>query len=322
MKVLITGGLGNLGQWLTEALIHQSYEVTVLARTCRPLPIEWNQKVEPLFVDITDPANCKRQLTSRHFDYVIHLASANEQFEKDYALKALQVNAWGTRNVLECLVPKSIKNFIYFSTFHVYGKQSGLVTEETPLRPNHDYALTHLFAEDYIQQFHRTRGLPYTILRLTNSYGAPKNIHSSKWYLLLNDLSRTAFTHHEIVLKSNGEAERDFIWMGDVCEVIAKILEKKKALNDIFNLSAEQTYALKAIAQFVQEAYQETFGKRLPIQLNQEDKTIPNRGLVVSSKKLKAHIPFQASNRIKEEAKAIFDLLRSTQDSSVEVPTP
>ena len=199
---------------------------------------------------------------------------------------ANQVNVLGTRNLLEALKDKSVSHFLYFSTFQVYGKYSGTIDESTPAQPKNDYGATHLFAEYHIQQFHENIDLPFTIIRLSNGYGCPKDYKSSKWYLILNDLSRSAFEDQEIVLKSNGQAQRDFIWMGTVANVIRQLLEIP-ATNEVYNLSGEQTFNMIEIAQMVQSAYQDKYEKEIRISINEGDKTEYSQDLMVSSQKLR-----------------------------------
>ncbi len=308
MKILITGGYGNLGSWLTKHFCERGYEVTVLAS--RQRPILKDLKFNFIACDISNIEECKQKLTSRSFDIVYHTASVNDTFVDNYAHKALTVNTLGTRNLLEALDKTTLKNFIYLSTFHVYGVSAGNITEASPLLARHDYATTHLFGEIYVKQFHLTHKVPYTIIRLTNSYGCPLDMESSKWYLVLNDLARMAFEKHEIVLKSNGQAARDFIWMGDVCEMFEK-LAGKDATNDIYNLSGQKTFRMLEIAQAVQKAYQEFSGKLLSVQINEEDKSVHNNELFVSSEKIKKLIPFESKVQFREEAHKIFQMLQS-----------
>ena len=135
-SILITGGLGNIGAWLTE-YFSQDYLVYVLTRNAKEkLPCDY-QVVE---ADITDLPALESALQPLQLDYCIHAASYNEFFESGYPEKALAVNVLGTRNILEVLRTKTIKKFIYFSTFHVYGQQEGVVTERLELNPQNDYA--------------------------------------------------------------------------------------------------------------------------------------------------------------------------------------
>lgn len=309
-NLLITGGLGNLGSWLTDYFCrYTDMKVYVLASRQRPIL----QDLDFTFIacDIADTSSCQQALSKFTFDVVIHTASVNDFFKENFAHDALIVNALGTRNLLDYFKDKKLENFIYFSTFQVYGQRSGLITEETPAEPKNDYGSTHLFAEYYVKQFHSTHKLPYTIFRLTNSYGCPKDHDSSKWYLVLNDLSRMAATEGQIVLKSNGQATRDFIWMGDVCKIIHEAI-KRPAPQDTFNIAGEQTYTMLYIAQQVQEAYQEMYGKDLPIKINEEDKSVYPDDLQVSAKKLQSCYEYELQVRFKEEAKNIFKILNQS----------
>lgn len=309
-KILITGGLGNLGSWLTEYFALNGFEVYVLSKNFRQ--IKTQAKYHLIQCDISDFTEVKTKLSDFEFEYVIHAGSVNDGFVENYFKLAIEVNTLGTRNLLEFFKDKKVKNFIYFSTFQVYGKYEGEISEETPTEPINDYGNTHLFAEYYVKQFHITHKLPYTIIRLTNSYGCPKDHNSSKWYLILNDLAKSAFEKKEIVLKSNGQAPRDFIWMGDVCEILFKIV-KEDSTNSTYNLGGEITYKMIEIANEVKIAYTEKFQKEIPIKVNLNDKTTFENPLKVNVSKLKRFIPFEAKPHFKEEALNIFQFLLNSK---------
>lgn len=306
-KILITGGMGNLGSWLTNHFSSRDYEVTVLTKRQRNLEFEQNFKL--ITCDISSLEDCKAKLVEQ-YDVIIHTASMNDNFVEGYAQDALIVNTLGTRNMLEAIKDKQPSQFIYLSTFHIYGKYSGEITEETDLVPRNDYGATHLFAEYYVKQYHANHKIPYSIVRLSNSYGCPKDYNSSKWYLILNDLSKMAFEKQEIVLRGNGKATRDFIWMGDVCSVLEQ-LSKKKDMSNTFNISGEQAYSLLHVANAVQQAYEECFGKSIDVKINTEDKSEARPPVSISSQKIKQLIPYQAEDHFKEEALKIFDFLKN-----------
>jgi UDP-glucose 4-epimerase len=308
--LLITGGLGNLGSWLTDYFCRRTeYRVSVLASRQRPILAD----LDFTFIgcDISDRRAVTDSLGGHRFDYVVHTASVNDYFKDNFAEDALRVNALGTRNLLDHFKDQALRQFVYFSTFQVYGQRSGTITEDTPPEPKNDYGTTHLFAEYYVKQFHANHGLPYTTFRLTNSYGCPKDTDSSKWYLVLNDLARTAVAEQKIVLKSNGKPARDFIWMGDVCDIVHRTLELPDPPNDTFNISGEQTYSMLEVATFVQQAYQEVYGQRIPIQVNERDTNRYASDLLVSSQKLRQRVPFTTQTHFVEEAKNIFSLVKN-----------
>jgi len=308
-KVLITGGHGNLGSYITKYLVENGYEVSVLTKksTNKIKGLEYSI----IEADITKIEILKKKLDFK-VDYCIHLASFNEFFSDDYSSRALEINTLGTRNLLEIFGLRNLKNFIYFSTFHVYGASSGVISELKELNPKNDYASTHLFAEYYVKQFGFTHKLNYTILRLTNSYGVPLFKETNKWYLVLNDLVKSAYKNHQIVLNSNGKSRRDFIHMNDVSIIVEKLL-KQKALNEVFNLSSGKTYKVIDLAQKVKHIYIERYNKDINILLNEDDLTL-YKELVVKNDKLNERIDFIIHDKIDEEINNIFELLESKCD--------
>jgi len=301
-NILITGGLGYLGLWCIDACISAGYAVTVLTRRSRRYPIE--QRVELLECDLTNEEACKRVLDNRQFESVLHLASMNENRPYD----ALLTNAWGTRNLLEYLPPPV--HFLYFSTFHVYGRLQETINEKTTPAPRTDYALTHYFAEQYIVRYFLTKGIEYTILRLSNIYGVPYYSDSTKWYLVLNDLARAAYTSQVITLQSNGLARRDFLWKNDLCRVMLNLLDLRQPINAPLNLSRDHTWSILEIAKVVQTAYEEYSGIYAPIYTNSSDTSAPPLEFSISNAQLRTILPEHTfHDRFLEEALNIFHLL-------------
>lgn len=305
MNVLITGGLGNLGLWLTKYFLGQGDSVTVLGRSER-VTIE-HDSYKFIEADITDKPILLNKI-DQYYDVCIHAASFNEHFKSDYNIKSLLINSLGTDNLCEALLINGVGSFLYLSTFHVYGATEGLVTEDTPINPSNDYGLTHFFAEKYIEKHHKLSKLNYSIIRLTNSYGCPEDVNTDKWYLVLNELCKQAFERKKITLMGNGGNLRDFIWMGDVCKIIYKITSNSSRFNDIYNLSSSLTYSIKNIALVVQREYLLKYGQHVEIEHNTEDKNIYPL-ILVSNHKLKSVLNFEINDKIATEIQKIFSLL-------------
>ena len=174
--------------------------------------------------------------------------------------------------------------------------------------PKNDYALTHYFAEKYIQKNANNFGFKYIIFRLTNSYGCPMDINSNKWYLLLNDLCLQAYKNKTLKLNSNGRALRDFIWMGDVVRIIERVNEYNCLSNKVFNLSANMTYSIYDVAEQVRNAYMILFSESLEIKSNSNDKYEPV-GLTVSNSRLLKLFPYKFTDHLQSEALNILKML-------------
>lgn len=305
-KLLITGGLGNLGSWITQYAI-KLFDVTVLTRKKRHVHIDGRFAL--ILADLGNFDELALALQGLSFDYVIHAGSINEGFIDNYDSLSYKVNSFGTRNLVNALDLSVIKHFIYLSTFHVYGAYSGYISEKTVANPRNDYSLSHFLAEQFL-----AIDMPkykFSVIRLTNSYGCPKEVDSSKWYLLLNDLSRSAVVNRKIKLNGNGNAVRDFIWMGDVSRTILNLL-KLPARNELYNLSRGKVLSILDMAKAVQNAYQRYNGFHLPIMVNVNDNTVADNSLFISSAKLIDRLPITFNDKLIDEAVDIFKLLEKS----------
>ena len=121
-KIVITGALGNLGSWMMQHF-SASFDVTGLARKQGSSLLSSNHRL--VYADITNEELLTEVLINEKPDVVVHLASVNESFVPGYADLALEVNAGGTAKLLRACSVIPLQRFIYFSTFHVYGKNGG-----------------------------------------------------------------------------------------------------------------------------------------------------------------------------------------------------
>lgn len=304
MKLLVTGGYGNLGSWIVRDALARGWDVSVLARRHRPLFDD--RQVPWIEADLGDDASVKRALAGTSFDAVVHCGCASQSADPGYGERALRVNTLGTRQLVEHFQSAGTGAFVYFSTMHVYGRGSGVITEDTPCCPRNDYAATHLFAEHYVRWL-EAKGVRTTILRLTNSYGCPVDLETTQWSLLLNDLARMAVQRREVRLQSNGLAWRDFLWMGDVCEAVARLLEPACPVSGTFQLGAGRSLRLRDVAARVVAAFREfPGGGEIPLILNTADPGAPPEELRVDTSRLQAALGYPVRDRLTEEATEIF----------------
>lgn len=301
-KLLITGGLGNLGSWVSDYFLRNTDWEIYITSSKFEKPI-FSRDYQLIRFDISNKFELEH-LTDYKFDYVIHLASNNNTTDPNYSTLSYQVNTLGTQNLLSVLDKSTIKKFIYFSTFHVYGAWRESYDETTICEPQNDYGNSHFLAESIVAN----SGLNSVIFRLSNSYGCPMLESNSMWHLLFNDLCKMALNSQKLILKSNGNAFRDFIWMGDVCDVIYRSIISEKMIG-IYNLSSGKSLTLRTIATEVQNAYQDWSKKTIEIKLNSEDVSSHELYAVPNQKLLNDLVDFKFNNKYREEAIKIFDLI-------------
>jgi UDP-glucose 4-epimerase len=96
----------------------------------------------------------------------------------------------------------------------------------------------------------------------------------NRWTLVFNDLCRQAMTSGEMVIKSSGKQQRDFISLHDVAAAVDHFLFKnsKKWDDGLFNLGGDCSFSILEVAKTIATVYEKKYGKSVPIQIVRKDK--------------------------------------------------
>jgi UDP-glucose 4-epimerase len=223
-RVLITGGFGYVGGRLCVELARApGVRVAVTTRAARPVP----PGLPPVDVVQADPlSDADLARACEGADAVVHLVAANEVDSARDPEAALAFTTLSTLKTLRAARAAGVRRFVYLSTAHVYGAPlRGRITEETPPRPVHPYAVTHRAAEDFVRAEHDGGRLEGVVVRLSNAFGAPAWPGVNRWTLLTNDLALQLADAGRLVLKTPGLQPRDFIALGDAAAALAHLLD-------------------------------------------------------------------------------------------------
>ncbi|MDR2668494.1 MAG: SDR family oxidoreductase, partial [Desulfovibrio sp.] len=199
---------------------------------------------------------------------------------------------------------------VYCSTIHVYGRNSGRITEESPVMPVNDYAATHLFAEEYCRMFTRAHDLPCVILRLSNGYGAPKSPGGVDRRLLLNDLCASAVRDGVLHLRSDPSTRRDFVWLGDYCRVIEALMRRKDQAGRTFNVSSGKSRSIGEVAALTAKTVSAVTGRQIAVVYAAPERTRQTT-LEVDNTALRSVLGITFRDRMEEEIRDIVHFLQA-----------
>ncbi|HML25923.1 MAG TPA: GDP-mannose 4,6-dehydratase, partial [Methanomethylovorans sp.] len=152
-KILITGGLGQVGSYLVDAL-HEKAKITVLDNYSSTTREVVPPGVNVIKGDVKD--RIAADLVNQN-DVVIHTAAQiSVTASMEDPLSDAQNNVFGTLNLLEAARRSSISKFIYISSAAVYGDPINVpITESHPQDPLSPYGASKLSGEKYCMMYNK-----------------------------------------------------------------------------------------------------------------------------------------------------------------------
>ena len=261
-NILLTGGAGYIGSHVTNLLIDQGCNVTIVDSLITGNKTLLNPKAKFINCDIADSKNISKILINNKFDIVMHFAGL---IRVDESVKEPEryneFNFEKAKIFLNTCFKNGLKKIIFSSTASVYGNPiKNNVSESDDLNPLNPYAETKLKLENYIINKSKTDDISYIILRYFNVAGADQKLRSgliSKYSThLIKIASEVAVGKRDkIIINGNdydtgdGTAIRDYIHVSDLADihlVSAKhLLDKNKS--NIFNCGYGNGYSVKQV---------------------------------------------------------------------------
>lgn len=252
-KVLVTGATGFIGSWLTESLVKNGSDVTMLVNEGDPFEIDavkhLKKDIKIVYGDIRNKELVARIV--KKFEIICHLAAATQVL---YSIKnpeeALSVNLWGTFNILEGMRKSAAKPFLIFvSTDKVYGEPIHLpIKEDHPLSAKSPYDASKVAADRLVYAYYTTYGINATILRWSNAYGG----RDANLLRVIPDFVNSVINKRPLVIRGSGEHIRDFLHVDDVVRAILLVGENQKVTNgEVFNLGTNKPISVKDLAHLV-----------------------------------------------------------------------
>lgn len=229
MRVLVTGLDGFTGRYVERELLAHGHEV------------------QGLMSDLLNADDLAAEVKAKQPEAVIHLAAI--AFVGHGGTSAFyQVNLIGTRNLLEALARHAprVKSILIASSANVYGNSKAeVLSEETPLMPANDYAVSKL-AMEYMAKLWLDK-LPLFIVRPFNYTG----IGQSEDFLLPK-ITRHFLRQEPFIELGNLDVWRDFSDVRAVAEAYRRLIDAKP-VGQVMNVCSGKTHSLREVLSIVEK---------------------------------------------------------------------
>ncbi|MDP3728020.1 MAG: NAD(P)-dependent oxidoreductase [bacterium] len=255
-KCLVTGSNGFIGRHLVDRL-HKE-EAIVYSLNRNPSKVKAYQQY---IVDIRDPLAVHKVIQEIKPEYIFHFAGSTLR-ESPEQTHLIDINAFGTKNVLDALSSIKYNLFIYPSTSSVYSNNYSVFSEDTQREPKTAYGTSKLLAEEYCLE-HIASGKPIVIVRPFSIYGPGQEDGT----MFIPTLMRV-FKEGGTFKLQDGKQTRDYLYIDDFIQLLMDITASN-IRGEILNCGTGKEITLGEIVSLLSVLCKDKKGKIVSIQFRE-----------------------------------------------------
>lgn len=258
--MLITGGAGFVGSFLSEELLRRGHSVCAVdnlstGKLENIAHLRENPDFELVIGNIMNK-ELMDDLIARS-EAVFHLAAAvGVRLIIERPVETIETNILGTEIIYK-LVNKHRKKVVITSTSEIYGKNNEIPFRETAdsvygptTKSRWSYACSKAIDEFLGFAYHHEKKLPLVIVRLFNTIG-PRQ--TGTYGMVVPTFVQQALLGHPITVFGDGEQTRCFANVKDVTWAMAELAETPEALGQVFNIGTTEMISIKDLAALVKK---------------------------------------------------------------------
>lgn len=232
MRVLVTGGAGNIGQDVTRLLCESGHEPTVYDLCPYPDP-----RVRFVVGDIRDTTRLGRAFDEVRPDGVIHLAGTLQFACESDPVGTIAVNVTGTGNVLDAALRSGASRFVFASSAAVYGSTAATVDESSPIQADVTvYGAAKLLGEKMLRRYRLLHGMACRTVRFSAVLSS-RPVSSPGVAAAVGTLLRTA-SGADVAVSGIAPSElRHFVHVSDAARGAILALTTDICDDDLFNIA-------------------------------------------------------------------------------------
>lgn len=236
-RVLVGGGAGFLGSYITPELVQSGARVVIVDNlensTTRYLePVL--DKIEFVQADLRDAETCERLVRAK--DVIINLAAKayGMEYSRSHNGEMLVYNLQCTLTPLEAARKNNVEHFLIVSSSCVYPDDAPIPTPELPTftgspeSVNEGYGWAKRIQELAGAYYAGDYGMKVAIVRPFNPYGGHYRWGSEdKAHVIPALVKRILDGENPLIVWGSGNQRRNFLHASDAARLILKVMEKQ-----------------------------------------------------------------------------------------------
>lgn len=257
MNILLTGGAGFIGRWVTKRLLDDGHQVWVLDDLSNGseenlAEFRSHQGFKELIIGDIKNEQLLEQLFGLHsFDICYHLgASINVQDSIDDPRTTFNNDTVGTFYVMEQCRKHHVK-VVFMSTCMVYDRctHGTGITEEHPIKPASPYAGAKIAAENMVLSYFYAYGLPTVVIRPFNTYGPYQKTGGEGGVVAI--FIKNKLLGNLLNIYGDGTQTRDLLYVEDCARFVVEAGYSEQVNGQIVNAGLGRDISINDLAKLI-----------------------------------------------------------------------
>lgn len=257
MNILLTGGAGFIGRWVTKQLLDDGHFVWILddlsnGREVNIAEFRQHSNLKSFIQgSILDEQLLEKLFSENKFDICYHLgASINVQDSIDDPRTTFNNDTVGTFNVMEQCRKYNVK-VVFMSTCMVYDRctdEQG-ITEQHPIKPASPYAGSKIAAENIVLSYYFAYGLPTVVIRPFNTYGPFQKTGGEGGVVAI--FIKNKLAGKDLQIYGEGTQTRDLLYVEDCARFVVQAGYTDLVNGEIVNAGLGQDISINNLAKLI-----------------------------------------------------------------------
>ena len=260
-KVLVTGGAGMVGSYLTEWLVRDGAQVTV-ADNLSSGKLEYLKAVlddisfHP--IDLADLANCERVCQGQEVVFNLAAKVTGIGFNITHHAEMFESNMLLQQNVIHAAAGQRVKRFVQVSTACVYPHDAAVPTPESegtrgePEPTNRGYGWAKRMGERLAEYYTRETEMEAVIVRPFNAYSPRDHFDPEMCHVIPALIHKIFEGNNPIEIWGSGNQSRVFVHAKDVARGM-QLLAEHASPADPVNIGHEQMITIRELFELISD---------------------------------------------------------------------
>jgi nucleoside-diphosphate-sugar epimerase len=308
--VLVTGGAGFIGSFLTEELVERGANVRVADNFSRGNKVaHLRDEIGLSPVDLTTHKGCIE--ATADIDHVFHLAASvgGIHYIQRENVHGLTPSVLMNQHLLEAAQINDVDRFLFASSACIYRQQHDELNrfsedQAIPANPHSTYGWAKILGEVACDAYHTDTDIDTGAVRIFNAYGPRENLDPDSSHVIPS-LCRKAIEADDgdsIELFGDGTQERGFIYVTDLVDGMIRAMEEKTDGKPINLGNGDEVVSINELAELIIDIS----GKDLTIEHDLSKPTGTDK-YAIDDTKMKAELNWEPSISLEEGLQQVYE---------------